>query len=52
MISNPHNLFGVSSCVFRIRLAISITESFRCVKPTPPQVIVTYFNFPAGLRGG
>lgn len=52
MILNPHNLFEVSSCVFWIRLAISISESFRCVKPAPPPVIVTYFNFPAGLRGG
>lgn len=49
---NPHNLFGVSSCVFWIRLAISITESFRCVKAAPPPVVVTYFNFPEGLKGG
>lgn len=55
---NPHNLFEVSSCVFRIRLTISVATKKKRKKASdvssllPPPVIVTYFNFPAGLRGG
>lgn len=53
----PHNLFEVSSCVFWIRLTISVDagekkKASHVSSLLPPLVIVTYFNFPAGLRGG